>query len=39
MDTLHFHNLYGHWMLDVHIIKPVCVITNIHSCNFQQILH
>jgi len=38
MDILHSHNLYGCLMLDVCIIKTICVINNIHNCNFQRIL-
>jgi len=39
MDLLHSHNLYGPLMLDVRVIKTICIMNNIHNCNFQQILH
>ena len=39
MDILHSNNLYGRLMLDVSIVKNICIINNIHDCNFRRILH
>jgi len=39
MYILHSHNLYVCLMLDVSIMKTICIINNIHNCNFQRILH